>query len=168
MRSIALTLFSNWLSEPEPIIGQLLSGNLLEPLPEPVDLIVANLPYIPTDRIPTLQPEIQWEPVRALDGGADGLDHIRTLLLQAPEKLKPHGIILLELDPEQVPPVRELAQELFPEAELSVEKDLAGVPGIVILSNSWASVIIFVKVGSITTSLITENLSKTLDSTTDS
>ncbi len=105
----------------------LLSGNLLEPLPEPVDLIVANLPYIPTSRIPTLQPEIQWEPVRALDGGADGLDQIRTLLHQAPEKLKPHGIILLELDPEQVPPVRELAQELFPEAELSVEKDLAGL-----------------------------------------
>ena len=40
----------------------LLKGDLLEPLPQPVDLIVANLPYVPSQRIPTLQPEIQWEP----------------------------------------------------------------------------------------------------------
>jgi release factor glutamine methyltransferase len=100
-------------------------GDLLEPAPEPVDLILANLPYIPTDRIPTLQPEIRWEPQQALDGGPDGLDLIRRLLAQAPDKLKEHGIILLELDPEQVPAVEELARQLFPEAETSVEKDLA-------------------------------------------
>jgi release factor glutamine methyltransferase len=100
-------------------------GDLLEPAPEPVDLILANLPYIPTDRIPTLQPEIHWEPQQALDGGPDGLDLIRRLLAQAPDKLKEHGIILLELDPEQVPAVEELARQLFPEAETSVEKDLA-------------------------------------------
>ena len=100
-------------------------GDLLEPAPEPVDLILANLPYIPTDRIPTLQPEIRWEPRQTLDGGPDGLDLIRRLLAQAPDKLKEHGIILLELDPEQVPAVEELARQLFPEAETSVEKDLA-------------------------------------------
>ena len=56
----------------------------------------------------------------------DGLDLIRRLLAQAPEWLKEHGIILLELDPEQVPAaVTELAGQLFPEAETSVEKDLA-------------------------------------------
>ena len=105
---------------------RLLKGDLLEPLDEPVDLIIANLPYIPTDRIPTLQPEIQWEPKEALDGGPDGLDLVRRLLYQASgDKLKEHGIIVLELDPEQVPPVRELARELFPGAELTVEKDLA-------------------------------------------
>ncbi len=100
-------------------------GDLLEPLPEPVDLILANLPYVPTDRIPNLQPEIRWEPRQALDGGADGLDLIRRLLRQAPDKLKEHGIILLELDPEQVPAVEALAREIFPEAEMSVEKDLS-------------------------------------------
>lgn len=105
---------------------RLLKGDLLESLEEPVDLIIANLPYVPTDRIPTLQPEIQWEPKEALDGGPDGLDAIRRLLHQAAgDKLKEHGIIIIELDPEQVPPVKELAQELFPEAELTVEKDLA-------------------------------------------
>lgn len=103
----------------------LCKGDLLEPLPEPADLIVANLPYIPSERIPTLQPEIQWEPREALDGGLDGLDLIRRLLTQATEKLKEHGVILLELDPEQVPTVEEMAQRLFPEATTSVEQDLA-------------------------------------------
>lgn len=105
---------------------RLLKGDLLEPLGEPVDLIIANLPYIPTDRIPTLQPEIQWEPKQALDGGPDGLNLVRRLLHQAAsDKLKEHGIIIMELDPEQVPSARELARELFPGAELTVEKDLA-------------------------------------------
>ncbi|MDE2779435.1 MAG: peptide chain release factor N(5)-glutamine methyltransferase [Chloroflexota bacterium] len=100
-------------------------GDLLEPVPEPVDLILANLPYIPGDRLPNLQPEVRWEPQLALDGGPDGLDHIRRLLEQAPGKLKDHGVVLLELDPEQVPAVEALAREAFPGAELSVEKDLA-------------------------------------------
>ncbi len=100
-------------------------GDLLEPVPEPVDLVLANLPYIPSDRIANLQPEVRQEPQLALDGGPDGLDLIRRLLQQAPGKLKDHGIILLELDPEQVPAVESLARELFPAAELSVEKDLA-------------------------------------------
>ena len=111
----------------------LLKGDLLEPLPEAVDVIVANLPYLPTDRIPTLQPEIQWEPVAALDGGADGLDHIRRLLSQAATahggegaRLKPHGVILLEMDPEQFSEARSLASAAFPEAEITVEPDLAG------------------------------------------
>ena len=116
----------------------LLSGNLLEPLPEPVDLIVANLPYVPTERIPTLQPELQWEPLQALDGGPQGLDLIRTLLQQAPDRLKSHGIILLELDPDQVPAVQELAQELFPGAELSTEKDLTGMDRVFVINQGMA------------------------------
>ena len=102
-------------------------GDLLDAVPEPVDLIVANLPYIPTDRMPTLQPEVQKEPAMALDGGLDGLDLVRRLLTQAEDKLKDHGIILLELDPEQVPVVQDLASKLFPEGATSVEQDLAGL-----------------------------------------
>lgn len=100
-------------------------GDLLDAVPEPVDLIVANLPYIPTDRIPTLQPEVQKEPALALDGGPDGLDLIRRLLTQAEEKLKENGIILLEMDPEQVPVVQALALKHFPNGATSVEQDLA-------------------------------------------
>jgi len=107
----------------------LLKGDLLEPLPEPVDLIVANLPYIPRERISGLQPEIQWEPTEALDGGTDGLELIRRLLEQAadPEssRLKDSGIIILELDPDQIPEVTSITNKLFPSAEISVELDLA-------------------------------------------
>ena len=103
----------------------LCKGDLLEPVLEPVDLVVANLPYIPTARIATLQPEIQWEPREALDGGPDGLDPIRKLLAQAGHKLKESGIILLELDPDQVPMVEELARRHLPGAATSVEQNLA-------------------------------------------
>ena len=102
-------------------------GDLLEPVPEPIDLIVANLPYIPTDRISTLQPEVRQEPALALDGGPDGLDLIRRLLTQAESKLKDSGIILLEMDPDQIPVVQELALQHFPEGSTSVEEDLAGM-----------------------------------------
>ena len=102
-------------------------GDLLEPVPEPIDLIVANLPYIPTDRISTLQPEVRQEPALALDGGPDGLDLIRRLLTQAESKLKDSGIILLEMDPDQIPVVQELVIQHFPEGSTSVEEDLAGM-----------------------------------------
>mgnify|MGYP003327142378 FL=1 len=102
-------------------------GDLLDAVPEPVDLIIANLPYIPSDRIATLQPEVQQEPVLALDGGPDGLDLIRRLLIQAEDKLKPTGIILLEMDPEQIPLVQCLVKHHFPEGTSSVEADLAGM-----------------------------------------
>ena len=122
----------------------LLKGDLLDPLPEPVDVVVANLPYLPADRIPNLQPEIQWEPVAALDGGPDGLDHIRRLFSQAAaahgteySRLKSHGVILLEMDPEQISEARSLASEAFPEAEITVEPDLAGLDRV--LSVSLAS-----------------------------
>jgi release factor glutamine methyltransferase len=103
---------------------QLGHGDLLEPLPEPVDLIVANLPYIPTGRLPTLQPEVQQEPQLALDGGPDGLDVVRRLMAQAPGKLNAPGIILLELDPEQFPAAEAIALQHFPDAEISAEQDL--------------------------------------------
>jgi len=99
-------------------------GDLLEPLPGPVDVIVANLPYIPTGRIPTLQPEVRQEPQLALDGGADGLDLVRRLLAQAPGKLNSPGVILLELDPEQFPAAEAAAREHFPAAEIGAEQDL--------------------------------------------
>ena len=103
----------------------LIQGDLLDPVGEPADLIVANLPYIPTDRIPTLQPEVQREPREALDGGPDGLDVIRRLLWQSVHKLKSTGVMVLEIDPEQAGPLTDDALSLFPGAAISVEKDLA-------------------------------------------
>ena len=111
-------------------------GDLLEPLPEPVDLIVANLPYIPSQRVPELQPEIQWEPVGALDGGSQGMDLITRLISQAPGKLSTQGVILLEMDPEQIPAAEELARQYLPEAETSVERDLAGLDRVFVISRA--------------------------------
>ena len=111
----------------------LLQGDLLEPLPVEANIIVANLPYICSDEIPGLQPEIQWEPREALDGGPDGLDVIRRLLYQAQEKLKPGGVMILEIDPQQVQPLEELAQQLFPEASISTEQDLAHLDRIIVV-----------------------------------
>ncbi len=114
----------------------LLQGDLLEPFPEQVDLVVANLPYIRSESIDTLQPEIQWEPREALDGGADGLELIRRLLQQAHTKLKPGGAILLEVDPQQVGPIEAEAGTLFPSASCSVERDLAGLDRVLTIDTS--------------------------------
>ena len=64
----------------------------------------------------------------ALDGGPDGLDHIRRLITQASagDRLKSHGVILLEMDPEQMAESQSLAASAFPEAEITIEPDLGG------------------------------------------
>ena len=111
----------------------LLKGDLLEPLPGRVDVIVANLPYIPSARLKGLQPELAWEPRTALDGGADGMVMLRRLMGQAAGKLAVDGVMLLEIDPGQGEPLRRMATRLFPAAATSVEKDLAGLDRIFVV-----------------------------------
>jgi release factor glutamine methyltransferase len=80
---------------------KILQGDLLTPLQTMVDIIVANLPYVPTSRLKTLEPEVRiWEPRVALDGGKDGFDWYRKLLKQAPKFLRFGGRIFYELDGE--------------------------------------------------------------------
>ena len=63
------------------------------------DLIVANLPYIPSARIPKLPESVKdFEPHLALDGGSDGLKLINKLIAQSQSRLKPKGVLLLEID----------------------------------------------------------------------
>ena len=74
---------------------QLLSGDLLTPLPQLVDIIIANLPYIPDAELDNLAPEVsRYEPRLALSGGPDGLEYIRRLIDQGTAKLKPGGALL--------------------------------------------------------------------------
>ena len=113
----------------------LLKGDLLEPLPGRVDVIVANLPYIPSARLKGLQPELAWEPRTALDGGADGMLMLRRLMGQAAGKLSVDGVMLLEIDSGQGEPLRRMATRLFPGAATSVEKDLAGLDRIFVLES---------------------------------
>lgn len=65
-----------------------------------IDLIVANPPYVPTDELKTLAPEIYlYEDLRALDGGPDGLNVVRSILNLASKRLCLHGHLWLEVDP---------------------------------------------------------------------
>ncbi len=105
---------------------QFLAGDLLAPLPEPVDVIAANLPYVATHEWRDLAPGIvNYEPTQALLGGADGLDFIRSLLEQAPSYLKPGGVVLLEVGASQGSAVGEMARRSFPHALIEVLTDYA-------------------------------------------
>ena len=111
---------------------QLLYGDMLEPLPEPVDLITANLPYVTKGEI-SRSGLADFEPSIALDGGADGLDKIRLLYQQVADKLNHRGCMLLEIGQGQCRVVTSLMQRCFPSASVEVIPDLQGIERIVSL-----------------------------------
>lgn len=111
-----------------------LCGDLVAPLPGPVDLLLANLPYLRDDQIDTLTnaaAELAWEPRAALSGGPDGLAVIRRFLAVAGGKLRPGGVILMEIAWDQGPAVMALAREGFPQSYRAVLRDFAGLSRIV-------------------------------------
>lgn len=80
---------------------QLIKSDVLRAYPPQLkfDLITANLPYIPTARLKALDKAvIDYEPILALDGGADGLQVIKKLITQAHGRLTQSGLIILEVD----------------------------------------------------------------------
>ena len=114
-----------------------LRGNLASPLPEPVHMIVANLPYIKEAELAQLMPEIsQFEPAAALDGGDDGLNKIEELLSQAGKRLLQNGVILLEIGHDQGKAVYELAKTHFPNSDIVIYPDLAGIDRVLSIVNS--------------------------------
>jgi release factor glutamine methyltransferase len=102
-------------------------GELLGLLAAPVQIIAANLPYVTTAQWQDSPPEIHdHEPRLALDGGPDGLDVIRRLLLQAPARLAESGALFCEIGAWQGDAARELAREAFPRAQIEIARDLSG------------------------------------------
>lgn len=92
---------------------QFRAGNLLEPISvdEEMDMIVANLPYIPNEEIDNLEFGVKgYEPVLALAAPGDGLDLYRRLLPQAYELLRAGGYLLIEIDPRQAKAALEMMQ----------------------------------------------------------
>ncbi|WP_315094339.1 putative protein N(5)-glutamine methyltransferase [uncultured Cellulomonas sp.] len=88
--------------------GQVFEGDLDQPLPASlrgrVQLLVANVPYVPTEAIALMPPEARWhEPLVTLDGGPDGLDVLRRVAAVAPRWLAPGGHLLVETSEEQSP-----------------------------------------------------------------
>jgi len=110
---------------------ELLQGDMLEPLPEAVDLVVANLPYV--ERSELTRPA-DFEPRLALDGGADGLEKIRQLCRQAGDKLQPGGYLLLEIGQGQSKATTAFLRSFFPSAEIEVTPDLRGIDRVVSMS----------------------------------
>jgi len=78
----------------------------------PFDLIVSNPPYIASDVIPTLTPEVrEHDPRLALDGGPDGLDAYRILLKESVRLLAPGGLLALEIGYDQADSLKRLAED---------------------------------------------------------
>jgi release factor glutamine methyltransferase len=99
---------------------QIVHGDLLTPLPDELDLIVANLPYLPlADR--DRHPDVAEEPEDAVFAAGDGLDPYRRLLEGAEEKLVPGGAVAIQLhrhvfvaEREQLPAMRSTLPKLVP------------------------------------------------------
>lgn len=111
----------------------LLCGDLLAPLPQPVDLLVSNPPYTVLDDIDV--GVRLHEPRLALDGGSDGLAIYRRLLAAAPQALRPGGALMLEIGATQAEAVTALARQAFPAAAVRVVRDLAGRDRVVAVLN---------------------------------
>ncbi len=102
-------------------------GDMLTAVAGPVDIIVSNPPYIPSGMLGSLAVEVRSEPVEALDGGADGLDHFRRLTTQASERLAPGGVMIVELMPERMDDAMRLTRrDIRNVAAVSCRLDLMG------------------------------------------
>ncbi|HVI42264.1 MAG TPA: peptide chain release factor N(5)-glutamine methyltransferase [Anaerovoracaceae bacterium] len=90
-------------------------------------VITSNPPYIRREIIPTLQREIvEHEPMIALDGGEDGLDFYRRIVVGAPDYLKPEGLLFMEIGHDQGGAVCALASETERFEDITIIRDLAG------------------------------------------
>ena len=101
-------------------------GNLVDWLGTQAQLIVANLPYIPSEELARLSPELLREPRLALDGGPDGLDPYRELFRQAATILAPAGVLFAEIAQDQGHAAADLARASFSGRDVKVYPDLEG------------------------------------------
>ena len=106
--------------------------SLLEGLRLPFDLIISNPPYVPHADLPALPPEVRdYEPVQALDGGADGLDVIRALMRDAGGALTRGGLIAVEFGYGQEAGVRQAVSAAGLQL-ITIRADLQGIPRTVV------------------------------------
>ncbi|MFB7917613.1 putative protein N(5)-glutamine methyltransferase [Streptomyces sp. NPDC056061] len=126
--------------------GRVYEGDLFEPLPATlrgrVEILLANVPYVPTDDVGLLPPEARiHEPRVALDGGADGLDVLRRVVAEAPRWLAPGGHLLVETSERQAARAVETiarsgllprvvgSEELYATVAVATRPDGAALPG---------------------------------------
>lgn len=100
--------------------------DLLEGMQKAPDIIVANLPYIPTARLLYIDPMVtEWEPKVALDGGIDGFELYRKLFAQIEQKKLYPKHLIGEIDYSHADFVLDESRRFFPKAEVEVKHDLA-------------------------------------------
>lgn len=115
---------------------EFLQGDLLSPLENKgkFNAILSNPPYIPKKVIEGLEPEVRgYEPMSALDGGADGLDFYKRLLSGAGAFLVENGFLAVEIGIDQAEELRQMAQRNLIWKRVEVLKDLAGIDRCIIL-----------------------------------
>lgn len=111
----------------------LIQMDLTAGLARKFDLVCANLPYIPKERLPKLKVQ-KHEPVMALDGGRDGLELIKNLLKHVGNIISPKGVIFLEIDYLQSSAIKQLVQNYLPSSSIRIENDLAGKPRVAVIN----------------------------------
>jgi release factor glutamine methyltransferase len=103
-------------------------GDLTEPVRNcRFDVVIANLPYVPTTDLPKPPDPASFEPREALDGGPTGLSLYRRLLEQLPRLLNSDALVLLEAAPPTISGLKEIVRTILPYFTISVGQDYAGL-----------------------------------------
>ncbi len=104
-------------------------GDLAAPLGAraPLDVVIANLPYVPSGDVPQSPDPVSFEPHVAVDGGPDGLDLYRRLLAQLPSLLAPGAALFFEAAPPTIEALAELVSAAFANAHVEIGEDYAGL-----------------------------------------
>ena len=112
----------------------IVEADLLPATFAPVDIVLANLPYVRSDVVAGLGGSVRFEPHAALDGGPDGLVVIRRLLADLPEALAPGGVAILEIGSDQGETAPAAAAAAVPGWLATVSPDIAGLPRVLRVS----------------------------------
>jgi ribosomal protein L3 glutamine methyltransferase len=113
---------------------RLVESDGLAALPGPYDLVLCNPPYVNAASMAQLPPEYGAEPALALAGGDDGMDFVRRLLADLPERLSPHGVLVLEIGNE-----RANFERAFPALEAVWLETSAGADQVLLLTREALS-----------------------------
>lgn len=117
---------------------ELLHGNLIEPLIDHpaghgLHYLIANPPYIPDSEWETVAPNVkEHEPHGALRGGVTGLDFVRPIIEHGAERLRPSGLLLIEIASATAPAVLDLAKSQAGLEDARIEKDFEGLPRVLV------------------------------------
>jgi release factor glutamine methyltransferase len=118
-------LLDEGLSPGKPKTVRFIQSDIFQKIHDKFNIIVSNPPYVPSDKIATLAPEVRREPRLSLDGGVDGLDLIKKIISGAKDHLHSGGVLLLEADPDQMIDIHSLLKTQGFHG-ITIRKDLAG------------------------------------------